>query len=71
MKMAAIILIALGILALASQGFTYTETKQDAQVGPLTIQHDETKTIPLTPIVGGVFVAAGVAALLMNNRRNI
>lgn len=70
-KMAGIILIALGILAIASQGFTYTETKQDAQIGPLTIQHDETKTIPITPIVGGVFVAAGVAALFMNNRRNI
>ena len=41
------------------------------QIGPLTIQHDETKTIPITPIVGGVLVAAGVAALYMGNRRNI
>jgi len=73
MKMAGIILVVVGILAIVYQygGFTYTETKQDAQIGPLTIQHDETKTIPITPIVGGVLVAAGVAALFMGNRRNI
>ena len=71
-KMAGIILIVLGILALVYQynGFTYTETKKDAQIGPLVIQHDETKTIPFTPIVGGVFIAAGVAALCMGDRRN-
>ena len=69
-KMTGIILVVLGILALVYQGFTYTETKQDAQIGPLTIQHDETKTIPITPIVGGVLVAAGVVALFMGNRGN-
>jgi uncharacterized membrane protein HdeD (DUF308 family) len=70
-KMAGIILVVLGILALVYQGFTYTETKKDAQIGPLVIQHDETKTIPFTPIVGGVFIAAGVAALalFMGDRR--
>jgi hypothetical protein len=69
-KMTGIILVALGILALAYQGFTYTETKQDAKIGPLTIQHDETKTIPLTPIAGGLFIAVGVGALIMGNRRD-
>ena len=69
-RMAGIVLIVLGILALVYQGFTYTETKQDAQIGPLTIQHEETKTIPIAPIVGGVFIVAGVAALVMGDRRN-
>ena len=70
-KMAGIILVVLGILALVYQGFTYTETKKDAQIGPLVIQHDETKTVPFAPIVGGVFIAAGVAALFMGDRRNM
>ena len=71
-KMAGIILVVLGILALVYQygGFTYTETKKDAQIGPLVIQHDETKTVPFAPIVGGVFIAAGIAALFMDNRRD-
>jgi hypothetical protein len=69
-KIAGIVLIVLGALALVYQGFTYTETKQDAQIGSLKIQHNETETIPLPPIVGGVFIAAGVAALFLGNRRN-
>jgi hypothetical protein len=71
MKIAGIALIVLGVLALVYQGFTYTETKQDAQIGSLKIQHNETETVPLPPIVGGVFIAAGVAVLFMGSRRNV
>jgi hypothetical protein len=68
-KMAGIILIVLGILALVYQGFTYTETKQDAQIGSLKIQHDQTESVPLPPIVGAVFIVSGVAALLIGRNR--
>jgi hypothetical protein len=68
-KIAGLVLIVVGALALAYQGFTYNETKQDAQIGPLTIQQNETKTVPLPPIVGGVCIAAGVAALFIGGRR--
>jgi hypothetical protein len=68
-KMAGIILIVLGILALVYQGFTYTETKQDAQIGSLKIQHDQTETVPLPPIVGAVFIVSGVAALFIGKNR--
>ena len=71
MKLAGIALIVLGVLALVYQGFTYTETKQDAQIGSLKIQHNETETVPLPPIVGGIFIAAGVATLFVNTRRSI
>ncbi len=69
-KMAGIVLIVLGALALVYHEFTYTETKQDAQIGSLKIQHNETETVPLPPIIGGVFIAAGVAALFIGSRRN-
>ena len=69
-RMAGIVLIVLGVLALVYQGFTYTETKQDAQIGSLKIQHNETETVPLPPIVGGVFIVAGVAALVVGSRRD-
>jgi uncharacterized membrane protein len=69
-KMAGIVLIVLGILALVYQGFTYTETKQDAQIGSLKIQHNETEAVPLPPIVGGVLIVAGVAVLFIGSRRN-
>ena len=68
-KMAGVVLIVLGILALVYQQFNYKETKQVAQIGSLTIQDKETKTVPLPPIVGGVFIAAGVAALFIGGRK--
>ena len=70
-KITGIVLIVVGALALAYQGFSYKETKQDAQIGSLTINHKETETVPLPPIVGGVCIAAGVAALFIGTRRGV
>jgi hypothetical protein len=64
-------LIIAGILALVYQGFSYTETKQDAKIGPLTIQHPETENIPLPPVIGAIFIVAGLGALIADNRRLI
>lgn len=69
MKLAGIILIIIGILALVYQGFTYTQTKQDAQLGPIEIQHQETHTVPLPPIVGAVCLVSGILALTTAGRR--
>ena len=69
MKLAGIILIVIGVLALVYQGFSYTMTKKDAQLGPLTIQHDETHTVPLPPIVGGVCIVGGILALGLSARK--
>lgn len=63
MKIAGIILLVLGILALIYGGFSYTQTKQDAKIGSLEINHQETHDVPMPPIVGGVLICAGVAAL--------
>jgi hypothetical protein len=68
MKLAGIILIVIGVIALAYQGFSYTMTKKDAQIGPVAIQHDETHTVPIPPIVGGVCIVGGVIALGMGAR---
>jgi hypothetical protein len=70
-KYAGLALIILGILALTYQQFTYTTTKQDAKIGSLEIQHDETKSIPLSPIVGSALVVSGVAVLIVGTRRRV
>ncbi len=68
MKLAGIALIIIGILALVYQGFSYTKTEKDAQLGPIQIQHDETHTVPLPPVVGTVCIVGGVLALALGAR---
>lgn len=65
MKLAGIFLIVIGVLALVYQGFTYTKTEKDVQLGPVQIEHNEKHTVEIPVVVGGVLVAAGVAALCL------
>ncbi len=69
MKLAGIILIVLGILAVVYQYVPITETKQDAKIGSLEINHQETHEYSVQ-IVGGVLIVAGVAALVLGGRSN-
>jgi uncharacterized membrane protein YidH (DUF202 family) len=69
-KIIGVVLIALGLLALVYQGFTYTETKQDAKIGSLTVQHDEQQTVPVSPIVGTLAIVAGVCILVFSRNRS-
>ena len=69
MKLLGIILIVLGILALAYQGIRYTTQEKLIDIGPLKVTAKEKKNIPLPPIVGGVAIIAGIA-LIYADRRN-
>jgi hypothetical protein len=64
-----IVLIVLGVIALAYQGISYTTTEKVIDIGPLKVEAKKEKTIPLPPILGGVAVAAGVVLLIAGARR--
>jgi hypothetical protein len=63
-----IVLIVLGVLALAYQGFTYTVPKKAVDVGPLHVTKDEHHTVPLPPILGALALVGGVALLVVDRR---
>jgi hypothetical protein len=69
MKLAGIILIVLGAMALAYQGIRYTTREKLIDIGSLHVTTTEKKTIPLPPVVGGVAIAAGIALLLAERRK--
>ena len=64
-----IVLIALGLAALAYQGFTYTTRETVIDIGPIKATADREKTIPLPPILGIVAVAGGVALMIAGSRK--
>jgi hypothetical protein len=66
----AIILIALGIGALAYQGITYTTREKVVDLGPIQVTAEKTKTFPLPPIVGAVALVAGIVLLVMGNKKD-
>jgi len=55
------VLIALGLLALAYQGFTYTSRETVIDIGPLHASADRQRTVALPPVLGISAVAAGAA----------
>jgi hypothetical protein len=68
-KLFAVILLALGVLALAYQGFTYTSREKVVDLGPLQVTADKTRTVPLPPILGGIAVIAGLALLVFQGKK--
>ena len=63
-----IVLIVLGVIALAYQGITYTTHKKVLDIGPIQATKEEHNTIPLPPIVGGVALLGGVVLLVVGSK---
>ena len=61
-----IVLIVIGILGLAYQGFTYTTRERVVDAGPIHVDQDKQHSVPIAPIVGGVALAGGLALLVVS-----
>jgi hypothetical protein len=68
-RIAAIVLIAAGVLGLLYHGFTYTKESHQAKLGSLelSVQHKETVDVPNWLGVGAI--VAGAALLLFGGRK--
>jgi hypothetical protein len=66
----AVILIAIGVVAFAYQGITYTTREKVVDLGPIQMTAEKTKTVPLPPILGAVALVGGIVLLLMSKKNN-
>jgi hypothetical protein len=69
MKAVGIILVIIGVLSLAYQGFTYTTHKKVLDVGPIQATKEERHSVPIPPILGALALIGGVL-VLVSDRRN-
>ena len=65
-----IALIVLGIVAFAYQGITYTSREKIIDIGPFQATADTQKTIPLSPLLGGLALAGGIVLVVVGARKS-
>jgi hypothetical protein len=64
-----ILLIILGVVAFAYQGFTYTTTEKAIDLGPIQVTAEKEHTFPLPPVVGGIAIVGGIFLLFTSGRK--
>ena len=65
-----IILIAIGIIALAYGGFSYTTREKVIDAGPLQVSAEKEKTVPFPPILGALCLVGGIVLVVVGNKKN-
>jgi hypothetical protein len=68
--LAGVLLILLGVAALAYQGITYTSRDTVVDIGPLHATAERQHTLPLSPLLGIAAVAGGAMLLYVGARRH-
>lgn len=69
MRLIAIVLIVLGALALIYGGFSYTQDRTAAKLGPIELNVKETKTVPIPMWAGIAGIVVGGFLLVAGTRR--
>jgi hypothetical protein len=69
MRITGIILIVLGVIALAYGGISYTKEEKVLDIGPFEATAKTRETIPLPPLLGGLALAGGIVLMIAGSRR--
>ena len=70
MKVVGIILIVAGILMLVFKGFSFTQDKKVADLGPLEINKKEKISVGWPMYAGAIAVVAGIVVVVADNKKN-
>jgi len=65
-----IALIVLGIVAFAYEGITYTSREKIIDIGPIQATADTQKTIPLSPLLGGLALVGGIVLVVVGAKKS-
>jgi uncharacterized membrane protein HdeD (DUF308 family) len=69
MKIAGIVLIVVGVIALAYGGISYTREKKVIDIGPIEATTKTRETIPLPPVLGAAAIVGGIALIVVSARK--
>ena len=71
MKLIGIVLIVVGVIALAMGGFSYTTREKVLDIGPIQATTEKRHSVPLSPIVGIAALIGGIAVLAAGSRTRV
>jgi uncharacterized membrane protein YidH (DUF202 family) len=70
MKVLGIVLIVVGLVALAVGGISWTKREKVVDIGPIQAETRKTETLPLPPLFGVAAVVGGIALVVVGARKN-
>ncbi len=68
--LAGVLLVVLGVFALAYQGITYTKEKKVVDLGPIQATTKTEQRIPIPPVLGAAALAGGVVLVFAGRRQS-
>jgi len=68
--LAGVLLVVLGVFALAYQGITYTKEKKVVDLGPIQATTKTEQRIPIPPVLGAAALAGGVGLVVAGRRQS-
>jgi hypothetical protein len=68
-SIAGIVLVVIGALALAYQGFSYTRHEHVMDVGPMHVTTETKDRIPIPPIFGGIALVGGIVMMVAGGKK--
>jgi hypothetical protein len=69
MKLLAIFLIIVAIIAFTYQGISYRTRESVVDLGPLHVTAEKSHTLPLPPVVGVIALLGGIGLLVVEGKK--
>jgi uncharacterized membrane protein YidH (DUF202 family) len=70
-KLIGILLIVVGVLALAFGGFNYTTRERVVDLGPLKVDADKQHSLPIAPIAGVAALVGGIVLVMVGSKTRV
>ena len=71
LRIAGIVLIVGGLVALLSGGLFWTHREKVIDAGPVQVTREKHEGVPMSPLVGGVAIVAGIVLVALPRRTRI
>lgn len=65
-----VVLVLVGAAALIWKSVSYTQRETVATLGPVNVTADSRKSVPLSPILGGIALAGGSVLIVVGARKS-